>query len=295
MEVSNMAYLISCGVTKFPLKYLGVPVGCNMAWCSNWKAIIHKFSYKLSLWKARLLSVGGHLTLIRSVLGNLPTYYISLYRMLVQVQQNLESIYKNFFIGADQGEKKLGDIGIGSIYGLNIGLLFKWIWRLMNHPSNLWAHVVINIHGPHGGIFDDHTHSSNPSPWGSILKFVNNIKRKGIALLSMCSRKIGNGEYTRFWEVIWCGDKPLKLQFPRILLLDTDRECLVINKISLHDWTSVFRRAPRGGAELVQLEALQAVIGDVVLTYHCDSWKNSLDVSGGFTVASARHFVDITL
>ncbi|GJW97577.1 RNA-directed DNA polymerase, eukaryota, reverse transcriptase zinc-binding domain protein [Tanacetum coccineum] len=51
-------------------------------------------------------------------------------------------------------------------------------------------------------------------------------------------------------------------------------------------------RAPRGGAELSQFEALQAVIGDVVLTYQCDSWKWSLDVSAGFSVASVRHYVD---
>ncbi|GJV89443.1 hypothetical protein Tco_1533381 [Tanacetum coccineum] len=30
-EVSDMANVIGCGVTKLPFKYLGVPVGCNMA------------------------------------------------------------------------------------------------------------------------------------------------------------------------------------------------------------------------------------------------------------------------
>ncbi|GKC26690.1 putative RNA-directed DNA polymerase, eukaryota, reverse transcriptase zinc-binding domain protein [Tanacetum coccineum] len=34
-DVSNMANVIGCGATKFHLKYLGVPVGCNMARCSN--------------------------------------------------------------------------------------------------------------------------------------------------------------------------------------------------------------------------------------------------------------------
>nr|GEY07784.1 hypothetical protein [Tanacetum cinerariifolium] len=29
--VSNMAYSIGCGAASFPIKYLGVPVGCNMA------------------------------------------------------------------------------------------------------------------------------------------------------------------------------------------------------------------------------------------------------------------------
>ncbi|GJR27550.1 RNA-directed DNA polymerase, eukaryota [Tanacetum coccineum] len=55
-EVTNMASVIGFGVAKLPFKYLGVPVGCNMAKCANWSAIFQKFSSKLFLWKARLLS-----------------------------------------------------------------------------------------------------------------------------------------------------------------------------------------------------------------------------------------------
>ncbi|GKC33178.1 putative RNA-directed DNA polymerase, eukaryota, reverse transcriptase zinc-binding domain protein, partial [Tanacetum coccineum] len=141
-EVSNLAKIIGCGAAKFPMKYLGVPVGGNMARCSNWNAIIHKFSSKLSLWKVRLLSVGGRLSLIKSVLGSLPTYYMSIYMMPATVQKKLKATRNKFFIGGDLDEKKmtwlrwkkclaskeLGGLGIGSIYGLNIGLLFKWVW-----------------------------------------------------------------------------------------------------------------------------------------------------------------------
>ncbi|GJW77897.1 putative RNA-directed DNA polymerase, eukaryota, reverse transcriptase zinc-binding domain protein [Tanacetum coccineum] len=33
--VFNMANTLGCGAASFPMKYLGVPVGCNMAICSN--------------------------------------------------------------------------------------------------------------------------------------------------------------------------------------------------------------------------------------------------------------------
>ncbi|GJS65335.1 hypothetical protein Tco_0679899 [Tanacetum coccineum] len=75
-----------------------------MSRCSNWNAIIQNFSSKLSLWKARLLSVGGHLSLIKSVIGNLPTYYMSIYMMSVVVRKNLKSLS---FIGSDKDEKKM--------------------------------------------------------------------------------------------------------------------------------------------------------------------------------------------
>nr|GEW45197.1 hypothetical protein [Tanacetum cinerariifolium] len=68
--------------------------------CSNCKHLLDKitvlkatkFSSKLSLWKARLLSVGGRLSLIKLVLGNLPTYYMSIGMMSVAVRKNLESL-----------------------------------------------------------------------------------------------------------------------------------------------------------------------------------------------------------
>ncbi|GJT14880.1 RNA-directed DNA polymerase, eukaryota, reverse transcriptase zinc-binding domain protein [Tanacetum coccineum] len=250
MEVSNVAKIIGRGVAKLPMKYLGVPVGSNMA----------------------------SLTLIKVVHGNLHTYYLSVYKLPSNVQHKLESIRNNFFISVDQGEKNitwvkwkkclasksLGGLRIGSIYGLNMGLLFKCIWRLLANPSDLWSQSISSIYGAHGGI----------------------------DLLSFCTRIIGNGDSTKFWDDLWCGEQLLKYKFHRIFMLDSDRDCLVANRIPLSNWHSVFRRNPRGGVESFQFEALQDALKDVVLSDHRDSWKWSLDNSAGFSVASVRRLID---
>ncbi|GJW54080.1 RNA-directed DNA polymerase, eukaryota, reverse transcriptase zinc-binding domain protein [Tanacetum coccineum] len=101
---------------------------------------------------------------------------------------------------------------------------------------------------------------------GAILTSVHNLKLKGIDLLSLCSRKIRNEASTRFWDDIWIGDQSLKSKFPRIFLLDNNRDCYVANRVPFHDWSAVLRRHPRGGVESSHLEALQAAIGNVVLT-----------------------------
>lgn len=105
--VSDLAHSIGCRAASFPMNYLGIPVGCNMARCANWNAIIQRFSSKLSLWKARLLSVGGRLSLIKSVLGHLPTYYMSIYPMPSSIIKKLESMRNCFFLGGDLDERKM--------------------------------------------------------------------------------------------------------------------------------------------------------------------------------------------
>ncbi|GKC39114.1 RNA-directed DNA polymerase, eukaryota, reverse transcriptase zinc-binding domain protein [Tanacetum coccineum] len=111
-EISHMAHIIGCGISKCPFKYLGVPVGCNMNRCVNWSAITNIFTSKLSSWKARLLSIGGRLSLIKAVLGNLPTYFMSIYLMPVSIRSKLESMRRKFFRGADQNDSKMAWIKI---------------------------------------------------------------------------------------------------------------------------------------------------------------------------------------
>ncbi|PWA87280.1 RNA-directed DNA polymerase, eukaryota [Artemisia annua] len=212
----------------------------------------------------------------------------------------------NFFIGDDLEDKKMswvkwkrcltskeeGGLGAGSILGLNIGLLFKWIWRFLNNSSDLWIHVIQCIYGPDGGINTAPNRSRKSSSWGSILSSVNSIKHNGIDLISLCSHKIGNGSGTRFWEDIWYGDQSLKVLFPRIYLLDSNKSCSIADRVCSLDWTTVPRHNPRGGVETIQFNALKNTIGSITLTDQRDSWKWSLNASVGFSVASVRSLVD---
>ncbi|GJW27979.1 RNA-directed DNA polymerase, eukaryota, reverse transcriptase zinc-binding domain protein [Tanacetum coccineum] len=244
-DAVEMAKIVGCGVAKFPLKYLGVPVGCNMTRCAY---IIQKFSSKLAQWKAHLLSIGGRLSLIKSVLG------------------------------------------IGSIYALNLGLLFKWIWRFRCHSIDLWVRVIKNLYGLNGGIHDDRVHPY--STWGAILSSVKRLKQNGTDLLALCIRKIGNGAHTSFWNDTWCGNSLLKTIYPRIYMIDSDRESTVSNRLNVRNWSSILRRLPRGGVETSQFRALLSSIKDVALSDQIDSWVWSLNASIGYIVASIRSLID---
>ncbi|GKF88721.1 hypothetical protein Tco_0262684, partial [Tanacetum coccineum] len=173
-----------------------------------------------------------------------------------------------------------------------MGLLFKWLWRFLCQPTYLWARVVKDIYGPNKDIDEEVAHSSNHSTWVAILLYVKRLRRKGTDLLSLCIRKIGNGVSTSLWENIWCGDRPLKSQFPRIYMLDNDKGCTVTNRLQINDWSLVLRRHPRGGVESCQFTSLLSAIWAVSISDQNDSWLWSLDTSICFTVASIRSMID---
>nr|GEW67336.1 hypothetical protein [Tanacetum cinerariifolium] len=222
-----------------------------MSRCVNWNAVTQIFTSKLSSWKDKLLSVGGRFLLFKAVLGNLPTYFMSIYLMHVSIRSKLESMRSKFFRGVDLNESKMSWV--------------KWEKCLRKH-----------------------------SAWGSILSLINCLKDKGIDLISICFCKIGNGDTTRFWEDIWCGNAPLRIQFPRVFYLDTDRNCSIANRVSSSNfnWSNVLRRDPRGGVESSQFEAFKLAIGNVVLTHQPNSWQWSPDVAVGYSMSLARALVD---
>ncbi|GJV58469.1 RNA-directed DNA polymerase, eukaryota, reverse transcriptase zinc-binding domain protein, partial [Tanacetum coccineum] len=134
-KVARIVAGTRCSVSTLPLTYLGLPIGSNMGRISNWKVLIDRFKAILSGWKANMLSLGGRLTLIKSVLGSLGLYYMSIFKAPDAVIKSLETPLEK------------GGLGVGSLKAFNYSLLLKWRWRMLNCPSSLWVKVLKSIHG----------------------------------------------------------------------------------------------------------------------------------------------------
>ncbi|GKC03687.1 reverse transcriptase domain, reverse transcriptase zinc-binding domain protein [Tanacetum coccineum] len=72
VELLDMAGWMGCGVGEFPFTYLGLPIGEKMRRINALNIVIEKFKSRLADWKAKTMSYGGRLTLVKSVLGSLP-------------------------------------------------------------------------------------------------------------------------------------------------------------------------------------------------------------------------------
>lgn len=97
-EVSNFSAPRGCEPSSLPFSYLGIPVGENMNLKKAWIPIIEKFHSKLSSWKAKSLSFGGRVTLVKSVLGNLPMYFMSMFVVPKGVIDTLEKNKKELYM-----------------------------------------------------------------------------------------------------------------------------------------------------------------------------------------------------
>ncbi|GJR79875.1 hypothetical protein Tco_0150660, partial [Tanacetum coccineum] len=201
---------------KTPFKYLGVMVGGNGSTSQAWDDTIGKLKARLSNWKLKTLSVGGRLTLLKSVLGSTPIYNMSIYKVPKSVLHAMESIRRNFFNGVQCDERKItwikwtkvlaskkyGGLGVSSFYALNRALLFKWVWRFISRDNSLWCRFIKSMHG---------STLSNLSPfrfstWNSIIREVYMLKDRGVDLISHGHIRVGNGLCTQFWNEVWIGD-----------------------------------------------------------------------------------------
>ncbi|GJY87047.1 hypothetical protein Tco_0501675, partial [Tanacetum coccineum] len=113
------------------------------------------------------------------------------------------------------------------------------LWRLFLNSSLLvkcplggysytWAHksatkmsksAIKAIHGVNGAS-DNHKSSNRNSIWLDIVRDLSSLKQKGIDLLTIVRKKVGNGENTLFWDDSWLGEAALKIQYTRLYALE---------------------------------------------------------------------------
>ncbi|GKB20997.1 RNA-directed DNA polymerase, eukaryota, reverse transcriptase zinc-binding domain protein [Tanacetum coccineum] len=243
-QVIQAAAKLGCLVLKCPFYYLGTRVGGSMTRVQAWQEIVEKVKSRLSKWKSKTLSIGGRLTLLKSVLGSIPVFHMSIFKVPSKVLHILESIRSHFFNGHDPGskkaswvkwnnvltDKKRGGLGVSSLFALNRGLMIKWVWKFLSQKDSLWTKVIVAIHGVGGKIHSEWT-STGKSCWLSILSEVRSLQRKGMYVFDYLTHKMGNGESTKFWLDHWHTRGIFKDIFPRLYALESSKDVTVSSKI----------------------------------------------------------------
>ena len=176
-DFDSLAAILGCKTVQLPMSYLSLPLRANFKSKSIWNPIMEKMERKLSSWQHMYLSKGDRVTLIKSTLSSLPTYYLSLFPIPRSVALRIDKIQRDFlWDGIGEGKKfhlvnwnqvcqplKSGGLGFQNLRLFNRALLGKWFWRYGNEADAFWRKLIFSkfgnshgdwttreVHGPYG-------------------------------------------------------------------------------------------------------------------------------------------------
>nr|GEX69452.1 protein kinase-like domain-containing protein [Tanacetum cinerariifolium] len=232
----------------------------NMSRKQSWKEVVDKVLSHLSRWKMNLLSIGGRFTLLKSVLGSMPIFHMSIFKVHSSILKSLKSIHSRFFNGQDPKSSKTswvkrimvltpkdkGGLGVSSLYALNRGLMIKWVWRFYFQKNSLWTKVIKAIYGEDDNL-NKVSSGSVRTCWS--VQEVRAFQGCGINVTDFIRLKLGNEDNTRFWIDNWYEGGVIKDLFPRMFAIETNKNASVSLKLNAPNLDNSFRRQARSGIE----------------------------------------------
>ena len=183
-----------------------------------------------------MLSQAGRLALIKSTLTSLPLYFASIFRISKGVVHQINTLTSGFFWSGGSMNKKChrvkwklatrakkdGGLGILNIVVHNRALLLKWLWRLQDEGTALWARI---IHHKYSVIRIDNIFVSSAKHYSTIwLDIAKNIMANDhftSILLNCFSFDVSDGSTILFWHDQWVENGCLKVLFPSLFVLST--------------------------------------------------------------------------
>jgi len=120
-------------------------------------------------------------------------------------------------------------VGVKDIRVMNVSLLAKWRWRLLDGEKALWKDVLEVKYGTcvrkllEGGSIGRPRHAS--IWWKELIKLGDFGGTSWFN--SEVDRRVGNGLTTSFWNDKWREDRCFRLKYPRRYSISTQKEALV--------------------------------------------------------------------
>lgn len=217
-----VSQLLTCNQASFPIQYLGMPLMVTNPGRTQFLPLIEKLEKKLAGWKGKLISRGGRLQLVNSVLSSIPIYHMACFRIPKWAIERIDKIRRTFLWGKSDGNTngisllnwemvclptRWGGMGVADLQIRNISLMLRWWWRLYHEPDSLWAMVATRIRGT--GIY-----ANGPRLWsvrGSFFwRQLGKIKHYFNWSLEWI---VGDGSAISFWFDPWNG-APMIDQMP---------------------------------------------------------------------------------
>lgn len=226
--------VLGCPETELPVTYLGMPLSVKRPTRDAFVPIIDKTEKRLQGWKRKLISRGGRLQLVKSVLSSILIYFMCCFLLPKWVIARMDKIRRNFLSRKNDAHKKgislinwavvclpkkWGGMGVINLHFQNICLLMRWWWTPYVEPQALWTVTVTKLHGTGN-------YANGPNFWAAKGSFFWNQLQKLKWWFDWSTKwVIGSGQGISFWYESWEGISLIhelqeRPQYPYIFLHD---------------------------------------------------------------------------
>lgn len=103
-DAKMVGLILECPETTLPVTYLGMPLTTKKPTRLSFMPLIEKMESRLQGWSAKLISRGGRMQLVNSVLSSIPVYYMNCFRLPKWVIKRMDKVRRLFLWGkGEQG------------------------------------------------------------------------------------------------------------------------------------------------------------------------------------------------
>ena len=250
--VKSWANILGCSVGRGAMSYLGATLGSSPSNLRFWDPLIRKIKAKIESLDATSISIAGRVIILQSVMDNIPSYWLNLFKIPEGIVKQVELIRRRFLWGYKQDSKRKihllawhkiclpkskGGLGIGSMRIRNMVMLSRWWGKAYSQRGRGWNKLLSNRYGP-GWNYD--LNLVNVNRCSPIVKGIVSVKSSPIVSSVLNSSKfcwqVFSGDKVMFWEDWWINDRAFKVKFPSLYAISTTHHMSVKDFLSL--WKS---------------------------------------------------------
>jgi hypothetical protein len=129
---------------SLPISYLGLPISLNKVKMAQLQTNLDSAALKLDGWKANHLNIGGQRELVKSVLGSLPTYLLTVIKPPKHFYKEMDKFRTRFLWAGSQnlhgGKCKVNwqcvcqpmnrdGLGLANLEWFGRALRLRWLWH----------------------------------------------------------------------------------------------------------------------------------------------------------------------
>ncbi|KAL8496805.1 hypothetical protein ACS0TY_020472 [Phlomoides rotata] len=200
----NLADLLGVRKVGSHAIYLGIPTAVGRSREAVFRELVNRVTKKLKDWKARVLSLAGKVTLVKSVIQAIPTYLMTCFKIPKGILEKIESAIARFLWGQKGEEKRVhwlrwdvlckpkkkGGFGLRNLGNFNSALLAKQGWRLIQDDQSLLAQVLKARYFPRGNFLTTKRGYGSSYTWKSILEG-RRVLEKGLVWVIGDGKSVG--------------------------------------------------------------------------------------------------------